>query len=166
MASNTSSSVNRKLIWVCACVWGSSACGGPQKGADDASGAGEKSAASESTPWSKKTREQRMDWMGLEVFPKMRAAFTDHDAEKFSAFACQTCHGSDMEMVDFKMPNDKIFALSKTDTLTKARDFDANMTEFMTERVVPEMAQLLDTKPYDPETNTGLSCFNCHPSED
>lgn len=158
--------VSRALIGVCVSAWGFGACGGSQKSAEDASGGSETSAAAESTPWSKKTREQRMDWMGLEVFPKMRAAFTEHDAQKFSSFACQTCHGTDMEIVDFKMPNDKIFALSKTDTIAKARDYDANMTQFMAERVVPDMAQLLDTKPYDPETNTGFGCFNCHPSED
>lgn len=157
--------MKRLSVWIAGVSLGLGACGGSNKGADDASGAGQSSEASEGTPWAKKTREQRMDWMGLEVFPKMRAKFTEQDADKFSAFACQTCHGSDMEAVDFKMPN-SIFALSKTDTLEKAREYDASMTTFMMETVVPEMAQLLDTHPYDAETNTGFGCFGCHPSDD
>lgn len=154
----------RAAIWMCGLGAASHACGGSQKSAE-AGGASE-SFGAEGTPWSKKTREQRMDWMGLEVFPKMRAAFTEYDAERFSSFACQTCHGKNMEMVDFKMPNDTIFALSKSDTITKARDYDAKVTDFMAETIVPDMAKLLDTQPYDPETNTGFGCFNCHPAED
>lgn len=140
------------------------ACGGGQKGGQDASGAAAATDSSE-VPWKDKTREQRMDWMGLEVFPKMRAAFVEYEAERFSSFACQTCHGNDMEIVNFEMPN-SIFALSKEDTLAKARDYDPKMTEFMASQVVPQMAQLLDMQPYDAETNTGFGCFGCHPSED
>ena len=157
--------MKRLTVWIAFVSLGLGGCGGSKQGADDPSAAGQPSEASEGTPWAKKTREQRMDWMGLEVFPKMRAKFTEHAADKFSAFACQTCHGSDMEAVDFKMPN-SIFALSKTDTLEKARDYDADMTTFMLETVVPEMATLLDTHPYDPETKSGLGCFGCHPSDD
>lgn len=137
------------------------ACGGGQKGAEDASGA---AAESSELSWHDKTREQRMDWMGLEVFPKMRAAFVEYDAERFSDFKCQTCHGDDMEIVDFAMPGVS-FALSGEDTLAQARDYDAKMTEFMVNEVVPQVARLLDMKPYDPETNTGFGCFGCHPSE-
>jgi len=124
------------------------ACGGSKQKVKDPSGSGEPA-------WKDKTREQRMDFMGLEVFPKMRALFAEHDPDDTAAFACQTCHGNDMEMVDFKMPN-SLFALSKTDTLEKARDYDAKTTEFMAEKVVPAMAQLLDQEPYDPSTQTGF----------
>lgn len=104
-----------------------------------------------------------MDWMGLEVFPKMRALFVEHDSEKYSEFACQTCHGKDMEMVDFEMPN-SLFALSKTNTLAAAKEYDENTTQFMLETVVPEMAKLLDMEPYNAETNAGFGCLGCHPS--
>jgi hypothetical protein len=106
-----------------------------------------------------------MDWMGLEVFPKMRAAFVEFSADEYSAFECQTCHGSDMEMVDFKMPN-RLYSLSKTNTLTDAKDYDAETTQFMVDVVVPEMAKLLDMEPYDAETQKGFGCFGCHPSDD
>ncbi len=134
------------------------ACGGSKQKVKDPSG-------SDEPAWKDKTREQRMDFMGLEVFPKMRGLFAEHDPDDAAEFACQTCHGNDMEMVDFKMPN-SLFALSKTDTLEKARDYDAKTTEFMAEKVLPEMAQLLDQEPYDPATQSGFGCFGCHPSED
>ena len=137
-------------------------CGGAQKGAEDPS-SGESEAPSGGTPWKDKSREQRMDWMGLAVFPKMRAIFQEHDAS-YAKLNCQTCHGSDMEMVDFKMPN-SLFSLPKANTLDWAKDYDAKTTEFMSEQVVPEMAKLLDMQPYDAETGKGFGCFGCHPAE-
>lgn len=148
-------------------VTGLSGCGGAQKSADgagDVAANGAGAPAPHGTPWKDKTREQRLDWMGLEVYPKLRAAFLERDAQ-FGEFKCQTCHGSKMEMVDFKMPNPALFSLSKTNTLETAREYDAEMTTFMAEKVVPEMAELLDMQPYDPATKQGFGCFNCHPSD-
>ena len=136
-------------------------CGGAKRGAEDASSGD--SEAQQGTPWKDKSREQRMDWMGLAVFPKMRAIFQEHDAS-YSTLTCQTCHGSNMEMVDFKMPN-SLFSLPKTNTLEWAKDYDAEVTAFMSEQVVPEMAKLLDVEPYDAETEKGFGCFGCHPAE-
>jgi hypothetical protein len=69
-----------------------------------------------------------------------------------------------MEMVDFKMPN-RLFELSKTNTLADATEYDADTTQFMIERVVPEMARLLDMEPStDPSSSEGFGCFGCHPS--
>jgi hypothetical protein len=143
-----------------ALLLGGIACGGSSKSAESASGAGKSE-----TPWKDKTHEQRMDWMGLHVFPKMKGVFTQYDASTFSNFTCQTCHGDDMEMVDFKMPNKHLYALPRTDTIKSARDYDAKVTEFMLGTVTPTMAELLDTQPYDPATKSGFSCFGCHPSE-
>lgn len=138
------------------------ACGGSKKGAQDPS-ASEANEPSHSTPWKDKSREQRMDWMGLAVFPKMRALFMEHDPES-SQFDCQTCHGKNMEMVDFKMPN-QLFSLPKENTLDWARDYDADTTRFMVDEVVPEMAKLLDMPPYDADTGKGFGCFGCHQAE-
>jgi hypothetical protein len=144
-----------------AALLGSSACGGSSKGADGPSG----TSANGDVAWKDKTREQRLDWMGLMVFPKMKGAFNDFDQERFSKFACQTCHSEEMEMVDFKMPNTKIYALPHNNTLQSARDYDAKVTDFMAGTVVPKMAELLQMEPYNPETKSGFGCFNCHPSE-
>jgi hypothetical protein len=138
-------------------------CGANKKAADDPSSTSD-SEVSRGTPWKEKSREQRMDWMGLSVFPKMRAVFVEHDAAEGDDFSCQTCHGATMEMVDFKMPN-RLFELSKTNTLADATEYDADTTQFMIERVVPEMAKLLDMEPSsDPSSSAGFGCFGCHPS--
>ena len=153
---------HRGLLAVLALLLGAQACGGSSKAADDPSAA---PAGKSELVWKDKTREQRTDWMATQVFPKMRAAFTNFDSEKFSDFSCQTCHGERMEMDDFKMPSPSLYALSRKDTLEKARSYDAKTTEFMLKTVLPEMATLLDTQPYDREKKAGLSCFGCHPVE-
>ncbi len=113
--------------------------------------------------WSEMTREQRLDWMGLEVFPKMKAAFAKYDGEGYVDFKCQTCHGDDMEAVDFAMPTPSLYALSPTQPVEEATDYDPEITQFMVEVVAPEMASLLHTTPYDPATGEGFGCFSCHP---
>jgi hypothetical protein len=135
------------------------ACGS-QKGAEDASGA---HAPKSETPWKDMSREQRMDWMAVAVFPRMRKLFQEQDAEKYGDFACQTCHGRQMERVDFKMPND-LFALEKSDTIAKAKEYDEKTTDFMLGGVVPEMAQLLGRRPYTIESGKGYGCVGCHPT--
>ncbi|MEO8177761.1 MAG: hypothetical protein ABI895_02905 [Deltaproteobacteria bacterium] len=144
-------------------LWlGGLACGGSAQSAQDPAAAG--SGKSE-VQWKDKTREQRMDWMGLQVFPKMKGVFTEFDADRFSGFACQTCHGDDMEMVDFKMPTKKLYGLPRKDVLKSAREYDAKVTDFMLGTVMPKMAELLDMQPYDSETKSGFGCFGCHPME-
>lgn len=135
-------------------------CGGGAKGAKDASEAGKSEIE-----WKDKTRAQRMDWMGLQVFPKMKSAFKELDESRFADFKCQTCHGDQMEMVDFKMPNDKIYALPLENTVQSAREYDEKVTDFMVNTVTPQMAELLDMPVYNPETKSGFGCFGCHPSE-
>ena len=132
------------------------ACGGSRKGAEGAYD------PKTETPWKKMSREQRMDWMALAVFPKMRQLFLEQDSEKYADFACQTCHGAQMERVDFKMPND-LFALEPGDTLAKAKEYDEKTTDFMLGGVVPEMAKLLDMNAYTQENPTGFGCAGCHP---
>jgi hypothetical protein len=135
------------------------ACGGSSKGAEDASAYEPQST----TPWKNKSREQRMDWMAVAVFPKMRKLFLEQDSEKYADFACQTCHGKDMEMVDFEMPND-LFALAKNDTLGQAKEYDEKTTDFMLGAVVPEMAKLLDMEAFTLERPSGFGCMGCHPT--
>ena len=136
------------------------ACGGSGKGAADASSGYEPQST---TPWKDKSREQRMDWMGIAVFPKMRKLFLEQDSEKYQDFACQTCHGKDMELVDFRMPN-SLFALSKNDTLAQAKEYDEKTTDFMLGAVVPEMAKLLDMDAFTLENPSGFGCMGCHPA--
>ena len=41
----------------------------------------------------------------------------------------------------------------------------AEISKFMHEKVVPEMAAAMGQKPYDPATKTGFGCMNCHAVE-
>lgn len=137
-------------------------CGGGKKGAEDPAGAG---SGKSDIAWKDKTRAQRMDWMGLQVFPRMKSAFKEFDDARFSEFACQTCHGDEMEMVDYEMPHTKIYALPLANTVQSAREYDEKVTDFMVNTVTPRMAELLDMPVYDPETKSGFGCFGCHPTE-
>jgi hypothetical protein len=157
----TASAIGYGVLLLGAAV-GLGACGSHKssnKEADDASGYSPKSE----TPWKEMSREQRMDWMAVAVFPKMRQLFQAQDPEKYGDFACQTCHGVQMERVDFKMPND-LFALEKADTIAHAKEYDDKTTDFMLAGVVPEMAQLLGRRPYTIETGKGYGCTGCHPT--
>jgi cytochrome c553 len=134
-------------------------CGGSGEGAKAAREYEPKSEI----PWKDKSREQRMDWMAVAVFPKMRHLFQEQDGEKYADFSCQTCHGREMERVDFRMPND-LFALDAEDTVAHAKEYDEKTTDFMLGAVVPEMAKLLDTDAYTLENQQGFGCAGCHPT--
>lgn len=134
-------------------------CGGSGEGAKNASAYDPKSEV----PWKDKSREQRMDWMAVAVFPKMRLLFQEQDSEKYADFSCQTCHGREMERVDFRMPND-LFALDASDTVAHAKEYDEKTTDFMIGAVVPEMAKLLDSEAFTLENQQGFGCAGCHPT--
>jgi hypothetical protein len=117
-------------------------------------------------PFARQTHEERLDTMGLRVFPAMKAAFQSFDSKSFGDFRCQTCHGDgfDRPPVDFRMPN-ALPALSATDPVASAMDYDPRITRFMVDTVVPTMAHLLGEQAYDPVTKHGFYCFNCHPRD-
>lgn len=110
-------------------------------------------------PWKYKTRPEKMGFMGAYVQPNMKDVFVAYDADGFKDFDCETCHGNDMEEVDFKMPN-SLYALPTDDPMAEAMDYDEDLAAFMLGKVVPAMAQLLSEKP-----GKGVNCFTCHPEE-
>jgi hypothetical protein len=116
-------------------------------------------------PWAQKTRSQRQDYMGLFVLPRMEKLFKEWRPDDYAGFRCQTCHGENFDKppVDFEMPRVS-FPLDADDPIGKAMKYDEEATKFMTEKVLPTMADLLGEKPYDSETGEGFSCFRCHPS--
>lgn len=115
-------------------------------------------------PWAQKTRAQRQDYMGLYVLPRMEKLFKEWRPDEYGTFRCQNCHGEgfDKPPVDFKMPR-VAFPLSADDPLGAAMKYDPEAAKFMSEVVVPAMAELLGEKPYDPKTGQGFGCFRCHP---
>jgi hypothetical protein len=103
-----------------------------------------------------------MEYMGLYVFPKMRALFRAENPNLYKTFRCQTCHGSDMETVRFKMPN-KLYSLPAEGAEQAARQYDDKTTTFMVDKVVPAMRELLGKD--DPDLANTVSCHTCHPKE-
>jgi len=113
--------------------------------------------------WADKDAAQRKEFMGVYVFPKMKDSFKAHDAERFGTFKCQTCHGEDGKANGYKMPNDEIIPLPADNPIEMARDFDAEVTTFMVDVVVPEMGELLG-QTVDATTGKGeFGCHACHP---
>jgi hypothetical protein len=110
--------------------------------------------------WAAKTREQRMGFMAAAIHPRMKMLFVKYD-KTYADFSCETCHGEGMELKDYKMPAD-IYALPTENTIEEARDYDADATEFMTSKVLPEFKRLMN-QGHGPETD--VSCFSCHPKE-
>jgi hypothetical protein len=101
-----------------------------------------------------------MAFMGAHVAPEMKKIFVKFDKEEFADFGCKTCHGADMDLLDFRMPND-LYALPADNPVEEAMDLDEDTAQFMIKEVVPNMARLLSEKP-GPD---GVSCFTCHPKE-
>ena len=101
--------------------------------------------------------------MGIYVFPKTRESFKAHDAERFGSFKCATCHGEDPKGRDYKMPNFDLLPLPADNPIEMARGFDAEITTFMVDEVMPQMGELLG-QAVDKDTGLGeFGCHSCHP---
>jgi hypothetical protein len=116
-------------------------------------------------PWAKQDRKQRLDTMAKVVMPEMKKLFQSYDATGFASFNCKTCHGEDLQKVDFKMPN-SVHPLPTKDTWAAAIKEDEKMANFMKDKVQPTMAKLLGVDLYSPSTPNGFGCFNCHKKAD
>jgi hypothetical protein len=115
-------------------------------------------------PWRGKSHEERQAFMGAHVEPIMRKLFQGYSAKGYADFGCETCHGSNMDLIDFKMPN-AIYPLPEKDTIAEASSYDEATTKFMVEKVVPTFAGLLSEHAVSPGQPGGVSCFTCHPHE-
>ncbi len=155
------------LVGSLAVVAVAASCGGGAPAAEDPSSAageseaGEKAApaAEEEVAWADMDHDQRLEYMGTVVLPTMEKLFKAYDAEGFSDFGCKTCHGEDGEAVNYKLPNG-LYALPPADPVAAAKEYDAEVTAFMQDKVNPEMAKLLGT-----EVGNGFSCMTCHEAE-
>lgn len=135
---------------------------------DATAGGGEAKAApgAPDKKWADKSFQERKEWMGVEVMPKMKTLFKAYDEAQFKGFGCDTCHGADGKDKSYAMPTDSIYPLDKADPVGKAMAYDEAVTKFMIDKVVPDMAKLMDAEPYDPKTGKGtVGCFTCHPTE-
>jgi cytochrome c553 len=136
------------------------ACGGAKQPAEAPSSAEAETEQPQKKWHDLKTQDEKLEFMGLVVMPKMQQLFAEYDAQGYKEFKCQTCHGEDMKEQNYKMPNG-LFALQKTDTLKASTEYDAEMTKFMLDKVLPSMAELLDE-----ELGKEFTCMSCHETEE
>lgn len=157
-----------KYILICIVVLGFVACGPGQPEPKVAAQSDveqvdlkEESSTSSSeteTNWTAMNFEEKQAYMKETVEPSMGELFKPAHPD----FSCVSCHGANFSEVNFKMPNTldpldpQNMPFESTDEKIKGA------AQFMKEKVVPKMAGLLGMEPYNPETQTGLGCFNCH----
>jgi hypothetical protein len=70
---------------------------------------------------------------------------------------CKTCHGP-----AYKEPKEFLPHLTMKDGKITAFAEKPEVSKFMAEKVVPEMAAAMGQPPYDPATHKGFGCGGCH----
>lgn len=123
----------------------------------EAPGASEGTAESTVKEFDEMSAPEKMKHMKTVVAPHMAKVFQEASAEEYANFGCANCHGPGAKEGNFEMPSAALPALNKEEM-----DEHPEVTKFMAERVVPEMAKLLGEEPYNPETQKGFGCFDCH----
>jgi hypothetical protein len=116
--------------------------------------------------WADMTAEEKKYHMKEVVLPRMRELLQEHDPDEFAEVNCATCHGAGAKEGKFEMPNAGLPKLDPRDGFARHKKEEPAMIKFMMERVTPEMVKLLDVAPYDPQTQQGFGCFNCHTMAD
>lgn len=104
------------------------------------------------------TDQQKAAFMKAHVVPKMAPVFQAANAERYKTFGCATCHGPEFK----DHPPEFLPALEIKDGKMTALTDKPEMSKFMMEKVVPEMAAIMGMQPYDPETKQGFGCGACH----
>lgn len=138
------------------------ACGGAPP---STSNAGQASASSAGTTliFDDMNDQQRKNFMKAVVLPTMKQEFEKYDANAYADMNCATCHGASAKDGSFGMPNPNLPKLP-----SDAAGFDELMKQkpravkFMSDVVVPAMAKMLSEPAYDPKTQEGFGCFECH----
>lgn len=104
------------------------------------------------------THDQKAAFMKTHVVPKMAPVFQAANAERYKEFGCKTCHGPEFK----DHPPEFLPALEIKDGKMTALTEKPEISKFMMEKVVPEMAAIMGMPPYNPETKTGFGCAACH----
>lgn len=155
------------LLWMLGCL----ACSGcaaheAQTSGGRASGVERDNAhAARERPWHALSHDERKAYMQRAVAPSMESVFVAHDAERFAAFGCRTCHGASARERGYRMPNPELPALYPTGSAEQKATVEKHRAtaRFMHQQVIPNMRALLGARSYDPATGQGFSCFHCHP---
>jgi cytochrome c553 len=113
-------------------------------------------------PWTEMNRAERHAHMTAVVLPEMRAVFQRHDAERYAAFGCETCHGPDAAARGHAMPNPALIQLPHRGFRKKIYEPHREMVRFMWSEVQPTMARLLGQRESRFGRGAGFSCRGCH----
>jgi mono/diheme cytochrome c family protein len=118
--------------------------------------------------WADMSKGQKTKYMKTVVMPRMKEVFQAFDAKEFKTFNCVTCHGKNPEKRKFKMPGPDVRHLPGTPEAFQAMMAKEptwpKWVEFMSKKVQPAMADLLQMKVFDhknPQAG-GFSCQACH----
>jgi hypothetical protein len=101
--------------------------------------------------WGKLSFEQRHSVMTFTVLPNMARAWQEHTKSTYAEMTCRTCHGEDAEVVSYRMPNPTLPPIDPRHPPQTA------MAQFMIQKVVPDMLDLIETSPQI------FGCNACHP---
>lgn len=112
-------------------------------------------------PFAKLDPEQRARFMTEQVVPAMAPIFRGHDATRYRAFGCQTCHGVEASAGRFAMPNPALPRLVIKE-LAGGTKYRADDLDWMARHVAPTMAGLLQRPAWSPENQNGFGCNACH----
>jgi hypothetical protein len=114
--------------------------------------------ASLPTAWSTTMpKEAQIAYMKKNVAPRMAKVFQGANASHYADFGCKSCHGP-----EYKAPKDYLPHLTMKDGKMTAFTEKPEVSKFMAEHVVPEMASAMGQAPYDPKTHQGFGCGGCH----
>lgn len=116
------------------------------------------------TPWARMNAQQRGQYMAQSVMPVMTEMLHAYDSTRYADVTCATCHGANARAVHFHMPNTlPTLPAFGSPEATAWHQRDPRMFQFMGERMVPAMAQLLGQQPFNMQTHQGFGCGGCHP---
>jgi hypothetical protein len=131
----------------------------PSASASSASSADAKPAAPAQPMFATLSTDKKAEVMLTKVVPNVGKEFKAHDSKKFEKFGCATCHGPQKKDDPHKVLPKLTLSNGGFEKLAKAKP---EMMKFMSEKVVPTMADALGEKPYDPATKQGFGCAGCH----
>jgi hypothetical protein len=116
------------------------------------------------SPWAEMSRDDRRTYMADHVVPTMGPLFKAFDPERYDDFGCATCHGPVSRLQAYQMPNPSlpVLPVPESPAWNEMMTTRHHVFSFMAERVEIAMAEALGVAPYDPATQQGFGCFNCH----
>jgi len=134
------------------------ACGGADEG-----------EPTKATSYETMSFEERDAFMRTVVLPQMTETFAAFDSKYATSMTCETCHGEGAKDGSYTMPSAGIPPLPGTEEAFLEYNKDpehARWSQFMMDKVWPQMANLLQVEMYNPTTQeAGFSCSNCHTIE-